>query len=159
MGVRQAVQLYNTYLHKHVGPYATRASTALSPYASTFNQRVYAPYILPAVSQFLPAAVTETPKSFMAMIADMLPGPGSHNVAESKGRDDFYANLEKAKRPADVPIQTVSKAKSTSSASTKDAKENAKADRAEMERVREAIKVRVEKQGKQGTKDVKSKVN
>lgn len=77
------------------------------------------------------------------MIADIVPNVGSH-VAETKGSmSDFYADVAKANRPADVPIPIAKKGM----------------DRAEIARVRESIRERVERQGQKGHDKVRDEVN
>ncbi len=79
------------------------------------------------------------------MIADKLPSVGSHVGENKASMSDFIADLNKFNRPADVPIPGI--------------KTDSKMDRAEMERVRDAVKERVEKQGKKGYDKVRDEVN
>ncbi len=141
--------MYNIHLDPYVGPQISKASVALSPYASTFTAKVYNPYLRPAMEAFLPAIVfaPEPPQNFWSMIADKLPIAGS-NFAQNKGSlGDFYSDVHNAKRPADVPVPSAEKRVNSRGM-----------DRAEMDRVREAIKERVEKQGQKGYEKVHDEV-
>lgn len=148
--IRQVSRLYYAHLDPYVGPQLSKASVALSPYVSTFNTKVFNPYIRPVIEAYLPisAFTPEPPKTFWSMIADKLPNVGSH-VAETKGSmSDFYADVGRASKPADVPIPH--------SAPKRHARDM---DRAELEAIREAIKLRVEKQGQKGYMTVHDEVN
>ena len=152
---------YYAYIHPHVGPYLNKADALLSPYVQTFQTRVYRPYIFPVLERFLPRAILapEPPKSFWALMAEILPSLGGGHVAEHKGQmDDFYENIDKSKKPAKVPVPGAEKVAKAESAHDDD-KAAKKMDRAEMDRVREAIKERVEKQGQRGYEQVRSEVN
>jgi hypothetical protein len=158
-----------------VGPYVGKAVTAVAPYTSAFRQKVYQPYILPALEAFLPQAVfaPEPPKTFWSLIADFLPSMGSH-PAETKGKmDDYYIKVDTAPKPSKVPIPDTSNlaqkqsepplpppsdAKSEKAARATASSKVVKMEKEEMERVRDAIKERVEKQGEKGYQAVKEQV-
>jgi hypothetical protein len=70
----------------------------------------------------------------------------------------YHDKVDKAQKPAEVPIPGAAKVAKAESAQ-KDTKEAKKIDREEMVRVREAIRERVEKQGKKGYETVRQEVN
>lgn len=70
----------------------------------------------------------------------------------------FHTKVDKAAKPANVRVPGAEKIAKAESA-TKDTKEAKKFDKEEMVRVREAIKERVNKQGKQGYDTVRQEVN
>lgn len=162
---RHVVRLYYRHLDPHVGPHLAKARVVVTPYISALDKHVYKPYIFPALEAFLPAAILapEPPKSFWALMADILPSMSGGHVAERRGQmDDFYKDIKDAKKapggkPASVPIPGKEKVAKAESA-TKDTKAAKKMDRSEMDRVREAIKERVEQQGKKGYKQVHDEV-
>ncbi|OCF41001.1 hypothetical protein I317_05200 [Kwoniella heveanensis CBS 569] len=159
----QIVKLYLTHLEPHVGPYVNKASLAIAPYTALFHKHVHAPYIKPTVDHFFPPSAES--KSFIAMLADFLPSGSSH-AAERKGQmDDYYQDIEHARKPADVKVPQADKVAEkkapiveASKGEKKERKETKKLEKAEMERVRDAIKTRVEEQGKKGLKVAKEEI-
>ena len=149
---------YYAHLDPHVGPYITKVHTALSPYITLLRTKVYQPYIFPLLESVLPPAVLAPtpPKSFWALIADIL--PGSHVAERKVDMKQYRDKVDKAQKPAQVPIPGAAKVAKAESAQ-KDTKEAKKIDREEMVRVREAIRERVEKQGKKGYETVRQEVN
>ncbi|WVW85264.1 hypothetical protein I302_107302 [Kwoniella bestiolae CBS 10118] len=154
------VKAYKQHLEPHVGPYVAQTSKVISPYTALFHKHVHQPYIKPTVDQLFPQSIKE--KSFLTMLAEFLPTTGgSTHAAERKGEmDDYYNDLEHARKPAEVKVPAADKVaeKKTAPAPSREAKETKKMEKAEMERVREAIKSRVDEQGKKGLKKVKDEV-
>lgn len=170
--------LYNTHLDPHVGPHFRTISKTAAPHIERFNQRIYRPYIRPALESILPQFLftPEPPRTFWAMIADFLPTAGNH-AAERKGSmNEGYSKVKS--KTAEVKASTASvKSASKSSASasrspspspspspskTAAAKaevKKGKLDRKGMEQLRDQLKDRIEEQGKKGYKQVKSEVN
>jgi hypothetical protein len=152
--------MYYTHLDPHVGPHVSKLSTAAAPYSSSFTKNIYTPYIRPALEYVIPGAAFLAPippKSFWAMMFDFLPSPGTSHVAEHKGQNqmnNFYADLHSAEKPASIPVPNAKKAPAK-----KGEDKEGKMDRAEMERVREAIRVRVKEQGQKGYNKVHAEVN
>ncbi|WVF67672.1 hypothetical protein IAT40_002431 [Kwoniella sp. CBS 6097] len=157
------VKLYLTHLEPHVGPYVNQAAAFIAPYTALFHKHVHSPYIKPTVNHFFPP--TAKSKSFIAMLADFLPSGSSH-AAERKGQmDDYYQDIEHARKPADVKVPQAGKVAEkkapiveASKQEKKERQEIKKLEKAEMERVRDAIKTRVEEQGKKGLKVVKEEI-
>ena len=140
------MRIYYAHLDAYVGRHLSQASKTLSPYVSWIDAKIYRPYVWPVLEAFLPTLpfIPEPPKNFWSMIADKLPSMGSL-VAENKASmSDFIAELNKSKRPADVPIPSAGKASMS---------------RIEADRLREAIKERVNAQGKKGYESVRAEVN
>ncbi|WRT68718.1 uncharacterized protein IL334_005698 [Kwoniella shivajii] len=159
------IKLYYSHLEPHVGPYVNRASTAIAPYTALFHKHVHQPYIQPAVQQFFPASVEN--KSFLTMLSEFLPTTGSSHAAEKKGQmDDFYDDLEHSRKPADVKVpaadKVAEKKKSpdavTGNKEKKERKTQEKFEKSQAERVREAIKSRVDEQGKKSNQKVKQEI-
>lgn len=72
--------------------------------------------------------------------------------------DRFHEKVDKARKPANVPIPGAEKVAKAESAQDK-SRQAKKFDREEMNRVRDAIKERVDKQGKKGYETVRTEVN
>lgn len=128
------------------------------PYVQLFQEKVYHPYIYPLLESILPEAVLapEPPKSFWALIADFL--PGSHVAERKVDMREYKEKIKEARKPAKVPVPGSEKIVKAESA--KDGSKVAKQfDREEMKRVRDAIKDRVEQQGKKGYQTVRKEVN
>jgi hypothetical protein len=98
------------------------------------------------------------------------------SAAEAKGKgsmEDFYDALDHARKPAsvhvpdtknlgkhsDVPAPGPNESKQEKKERLQEKKKAGKMDRAEMERVRTALKERVDKQGQKGYDKVESEVN
>lgn len=169
----RAVTAYNTHLDPHLGPHINRASTILRPYIELFNQKVYRPYIRPSLESILPSVIfaPQPPKSFWAMFSEFLPTTGGSR-GENKGRmDDTYSRATKDVKTKTAAVK--SKVSSASSSLSKSASpspspsavknggrvKGEKMTRGEMDKTREALKERIEEQGKKGYKQVKSEVN
>lgn len=78
-----------------------------------------------------------TPKSFWTLIADILPSAGSQLAEKKASMDNFYDKVDKSKS----------------------AKADSTFDRKEMNRARDAIRDRVDQQGKKSEQKVKDEVN
>lgn len=163
--------LYNTHLDPHVGPHIRQISATAAPHIETFNQKVYRPYIRPALEAILPQFLftPEPPRTFWAMIADFLPSAGNH-AAERKGNmDDGYSraksktsSIKSRAQASTASVKSSASASASPSPSPTAAKAKAadsKMSRAEMEKAREELRAQIEEQGKQGYKQVKSEVN
>ncbi|KAK4689631.1 hypothetical protein P7C73_g490, partial [Tremellales sp. Uapishka_1] len=166
--------IYHTFVHPHVGPHLEKASTTLSPYASTLHAKVYQPYLLPALKTFLPSALFlshDPPKTFWSLIADKLPSLGSNTVEKKSSMENFYEAVESSEKPAKVkvpdtknlgkktsepPLPPPNESKEEKKERVAEKKQVDKLDREEMERVREAIKARVNEQGKKGYEKVQT---
>jgi len=70
----------------------------------------------------------------------------------------FHSKIDRASKPANIRVPGSEKIAKAESA-TKDTKEAKKIDKEEMVRVREAIKERVNQQGKKGYETVRQEVN
>ena len=116
---RRVVALYNTHLDPHVGPHIRQLAKTAGPHIERFNQKIYRPYIRPALESILPQFLftPEPPRTFWAMIADFLPTAGNH-AAERKG--SMNEGYSKAKA-------STSSVKSKASASTASVKSKASA--------------------------------
>ena len=145
----QASARYQKHIHPTLSPYLDRASTAVSPYADLFVSKVYTPFLAPGIRAILPASflIPEKPKTFWSMIADMLPSPGSH-VHEHKGEmDEHYSALQHSRTASAKATSSVPPAASS------------KMDREEMNRVREALKKRIDEHGNKAYEGVREKVH
>ncbi|KAL1407762.1 hypothetical protein Q8F55_007196 [Vanrija albida] len=93
---RQASDFYKQHLAEHLDPYVAKVKEALAPVIAIFNDKVYAPFIAPAIAAIFPDT-PEAPKSFWAHIADKLPSLTTSHV-DTRG-SGFYADdvKEKAK--------------------------------------------------------------
>ncbi|WVR09310.1 hypothetical protein IAU60_006375 [Kwoniella sp. DSM 27419] len=159
----QITQLYLAHLEPHVGPYVNKAAALIAPYTAMYHKHVYQPYIQPTVHYYFPPS--QQPRSFLTMLSDFLPsGSSSSHAAERKGQmDDYYHDINRAQRPADVKVPQANKVAEKKAASpakeaTKERQEKRKIERSEMERVRDAIKTRVDEQGKAGLKAARSEI-
>ncbi|OCF57780.1 hypothetical protein L486_05245 [Kwoniella mangroviensis CBS 10435] len=151
------VKIYNQHLEPHVGPYVIQTSNFVAPYTALFHKHVHQPYIKPTVDQLFPPSIKD--KSFLTMLAEFLPTTGgSTHAAERKGEmDDYYNDLEHSRKPAEVKVPSADKVAEKKSADVKP-QEVKKVERAEMDRVRDAIKSRVDEQGKKSLKKIKEEV-
>lgn len=156
--LRHVQRLYYRHLDPYIGTQLSTAHTAISPYLSLAHQKIYLPYIFPLLKQILPPAVLapEPPKSIWALLSDIL--PGSHVAERKADMDRFHEKVDKARKPANVPVPGAEKVAKAESAHSK-SREAKKFDREEMDRVRDALKERVDKQGKKGYNTVRQEVN
>lgn len=173
--------LYNAHLDPHVGPHIRQISKTAAPHVERFNQKVYRPYIRPALEAILPQFLftPEPPRTFWAMIADFPPTAGNH-AAERKGyMDEGYSRVKSKTAEVKGKVQastasvkssasasaspsaskSVSKAAAASASASKADVKQHKLNRAEMEQLRDKLKAQIEDQGKKGYKQVKSEVN
>lgn len=135
----RVVQLYYTHLDPHIGSHVTQATKTLAPYTSTFNAKVYQPYLRHVVDAILPATIfaQERPKSFWSLISDIIPSPGTHVS------DRQFAG---SKVTASVPGKATPSTKGQSFT------------RSDMDRNRDALKRRIDKKGQEGYEQVKEEV-
>lgn len=159
------VALYYTHLDPHVGPHIRQVSATAAPHLETFNQKIYRPYLRPALEAVLPQFLftPEPPRTFWAMIADFLPSAGTH-AAERKGSmDDGYSRAksktDSVKSKVQASTASVKSSASASASPSPSPKSQGKMTRAEMDKTRDNLKDRIEEQGKKGYKQVKSEVN
>ena len=155
-------QQYNAHLDPVLGPHLRRAQSAIEPYTTAFYVRVYLPYIRPTLEKILPAVVLkpDPPRSFWALISEILPSMEGGHVAERRGQmDDAYAKVAKEKTRATQSIASMaSKASKAASSATGSAKDAATFDRAEMDRTREALRKRIDDQGQKAYAQLQDKV-
>ena len=153
----QISHLYYTHLDPYTGPYVAKINQVISPLITSLYQRIYLPYIKPVIVSFIPAElmIPEKPKSFWAMMADILPSPGGGHAAEHRGQmDGYYAKMEKEKAQTRTTASRSTSSQSTASKSVSTASGETegkqKIDRAEIDKAREALKGRIEAQGQAG---------
>ncbi|EKD02924.1 hypothetical protein A1Q2_02755 [Trichosporon asahii var. asahii CBS 8904] len=116
---------YNDHLAEHVGPHVKKFKAAVQPYCKTFDEKVYTPYVAPAVAAVAPHA-KQVNKDFWQLISDLVPGVG--NIAESRGstlRDrvqdkklNWQAMQEAKKQQADASKAAKEAKKSVESAAS-----------------------------------------
>ncbi|WVQ79772.1 hypothetical protein IAT38_001872 [Cryptococcus sp. DSM 104549] len=165
---------YHNHLEPHVGPHVKKATAALAPYTALYAKHIHKPYVQPAYNSVFPPTPEKQSRSFLSILSDFLPTSGSPHAAETKGQmDDYFSDLEHSRHPADVEVpgadkiaqKPVTPPAPAADASKQEKKAAAKAEddfkgmeRSEMDRVREALKARVDKQGKQGLAQVKQEI-
>nr|XP_031863847.1 uncharacterized protein CI109_000490 [Kwoniella shandongensis]KAA5530919.1 hypothetical protein CI109_000490 [Kwoniella shandongensis] len=167
----QVYQLYSTHLDPHVGPYVKKATVAAAPYTALYAKHLYVPYVKPAVDYFFPSPIT--PKSFLSIFADFLPTGATHAAEKRGSMDDYYNDLSKSGRPADVhvpgteklakkqpepPLPPPNESKQEKKERLSEEKKVKGTEKEEIDRVREAIRSRVDEQGKKGQQTAKTEI-
>ncbi|KAK8854512.1 hypothetical protein IAR55_003251 [Kwoniella newhampshirensis] len=167
----QVYELYNSHLDPHVGSYVKKASVAAAPYTALYAKHIYVPYVKPAVEYFFPTPIT--PKSFLSIFADFLPTSATHAAEKRGSMDDYYADLSESRKPADVhvpgtkklakkqaepPLPPLKESKQEKKERVQEEKKAKLTEREEIDRVRDAVRARVEEQGKKGQENVKKEI-
>ncbi|ORX38222.1 hypothetical protein BD324DRAFT_649601 [Kockovaella imperatae] len=160
------VKQYNTHLDPVLGPHIKRMQVILDPYISAFDKQVFIPYIKPLVEKIIPAPLLAEapPRSFWTLISEILPSPEGGRAAQRRGSmDSAYDKAAQQKQKAAEGVASamskINKATQSIKSAASSATPSAKVfDRAEMDRVRDALKKRVDERGAQGLKDTRQKL-
>lgn len=126
----------------------------VEPHVAKVRKSVYTPYIAPYVAELFPHAEPVKGKGFLTGWFDRVVSPQ---------QKQFEEDLDTVKKPQQVPVPDAhhlkTGANAAKAAETKEEKKDMADGREEMVRVREAIKLRINKAGKSAVEDFEAEVS